>query len=69
METKANKQAIGKVENPAPFTTHEYELEKGDTCYIFSDGFVDQFGGPKGKKFKSKQFKSLLVSIQEKTMA
>jgi len=43
-------------------------LKKGDSIYIFSDGYVDQFGGEKGKKFKSKAFKSLLLSIQNKTM-
>ena len=51
-----------------PYTNHEIQLQKGDAIYIFSDGFVDQFGGPKGKKFKSKPFKNLLLSIEEETM-
>ena len=68
IETKANKQPIGKFDNLLPYTTHKFELEKGDSIYIFSDGYVDQFGGEKGKKFKSKAFKSLLLSIQNKTM-
>ncbi|MCB9364702.1 MAG: SpoIIE family protein phosphatase [Flavobacteriales bacterium] len=67
-EIKANKQPIGKFENPEPYTTHAVELEQGDTIYIFSDGYVDQFGGEKGKKFKAKAFRELLLSIQEKTM-
>lgn len=50
------------------FTNHTVCLQKGDTVYLFSDGYVDQFGGPKGKKFKIKQFKELLLSIQEKSM-
>ena len=49
--------------------TELLELERrqeGDTLYIFSDGFVDQFGGEKGKKFKAKAFRELLLSIQDK---
>ena len=68
IETKANKQPIGQFENPEPYTTHSFDLEQGDTIYIFSDGYVDQFGGEKGKKFKSKAFRELLLSIQDKTM-
>jgi len=69
IETKANKQPIGKFENLLPYTTHTFELEKGDTFYIFSDGYPDQFGGERGKKYKSINFKKLLLSIQNKTMA
>ncbi|GAB4251695.1 MAG: hypothetical protein Kow0079_05830 [Vicingaceae bacterium] len=68
IEVKPDKQPIGKVENPQPFTTHTIKLQKGDTIYIFTDGFADQFGGPKGKKFKYKQFKELLLSIKDKSM-
>ena len=68
LETKANKQPIGKFEQSQPFTTHNVKLLKGDSLYIFSDGFVDQFGGDKGKKFKAKPFKELLLTIQDKTM-
>jgi tetratricopeptide (TPR) repeat protein len=68
LEVKPNKQPIGKYAEPKPFTTHTIELEKGDTIYLFTDGFADQFGGPKGKKFKYAQLKELLLSIQDKTM-
>jgi serine phosphatase RsbU (regulator of sigma subunit) len=68
IEFKPNKQPIGKVENPLPFTTHTIELQKGDTIYIFTDGFADQFGGEKGKKFKYKSLKELLLSIQGQTL-
>jgi len=68
IETKPNKQPIGKVDNPQPFTTHTIELQQGDTFYIFTDGFADQFGGQKGKKMMYKPFKELLISIQDKTM-
>lgn len=64
-EIKANKQPIGKTDNPEPFTTHTIELQKGDSVYLFTDGFADQFGGPKGKKFKYKQLEDLLVSSND----
>jgi serine phosphatase RsbU (regulator of sigma subunit) len=68
LETKANKQPIGKFDNLLPYTTHSFVLEKGDTIYIFSDGYSDQFGGEKGKKYKSGNFKKFLLSIQENSM-
>ena len=68
LETKATKEPIGKYDVYTTFTTHTIQLEKGDGVYIFSDGYVDQFGGPKGKKFKSKAFRALLISIQDKPM-
>lgn len=69
IEIKANKQPIGKFDNPLPYTTHKMKLEKDDSIYIFSDGFVDQFGGPKGKKFKARAFKELLLQISDKPSA
>jgi serine phosphatase RsbU (regulator of sigma subunit)/ligand-binding sensor domain-containing protein len=60
-EIKPDKQPIGKYENPKPFNCHHFELTEGDTFYIFTDGFPDQFGGPKGKKFMYKAFKDLLL--------
>ncbi len=68
IETKANKQPIGQFDHPEPYVTHSFELKKGDGLYIFSDGYVDQFGGEKGKKFKANAFRELLLSIQGKTM-
>lgn len=67
-EVKANKQPIGKFDIPTPYKTHTIELNTGDTIYIFSDGFADQFGGEKGKKFKTANFKKLLLSIQHESM-
>ncbi len=68
-EIKADKQPIGKYAEPKPYTSHTIELNKGDTFYIFSDGYADQFGGPRGKKFKAANFKRLLLNIQHETMA
>lgn len=66
--TKANKQPIGSFRSSDPFETHSFKLQKEDTIYIFSDGYADQFGGEKGKKFKAKAFRELLLSIQDKSM-
>jgi serine phosphatase RsbU (regulator of sigma subunit) len=63
LETKANKQPIGEFQNRVPFTTHEFDLKIGDCVYIYSDGYADQFGGEKGKKFKGKALKSLLLEL------
>lgn len=67
-EIKANKQPIGQFDNPKPYTTHTIELNKGDSLYIFSDGYADQFGGEKGKKLKTVNFKKLLLSVQQENM-
>lgn len=59
-----DKQPIGKYkEEITPFTLKTVSIEKGEMIYLFSDGYADQFGGPKGKKFKYKQFQELLISI------
>ena len=50
-----------------PFTTHDVQLEEGDSVYIYSDGFIDQFGGHKGKKFMGKLFREALVDAQKLT--
>ncbi|MGE0567451.1 MAG: tetratricopeptide repeat protein [Bacteroidia bacterium] len=68
MEIKADKQPIGKYANETSFTTHNIKLETGDSIYIFTDGYQDQFGGDKGKKFKASKMKELLLSIQSKPM-
>ncbi|MBI3501417.1 MAG: tetratricopeptide repeat protein [Bacteroidetes bacterium] len=68
-EFPGDKQPIGIHGAEAkPFTNHSVQLSKGDAVYIFTDGFADQFGGPKGKKFKYKQMQNLLVSLQDKKM-
>ncbi|MEX1000680.1 MAG: SpoIIE family protein phosphatase [Crocinitomicaceae bacterium] len=68
-EIKASKQPIGKFKYAEPFVSHEINLSSGDSIYIFSDGFSDQFGGEKGKKYKAKNFKKLLLSVKDKPMS
>jgi len=63
LQFKPDKQAIGKVDNPALYTTHEVSLEKDDCVYIFTDGYADQFGGPSGKKFKYHQLIALMRTL------
>lgn len=67
-EIKGDKQPIGKNDNPKQFTTHKIKLEPGDTIYIFTDGYADQFGGEKGKKFMYKRLKNLLTEIHKKPL-
>ncbi len=63
LEFKADKQPVGisPLSTPAPFTQQEFDLLPGDCVYMFTDGYADQFGGPKGKKFKYKALSELLV--------
>ena len=67
IELKADKQPIGQFENAKSFTLNRFQLEKGDVVYLYTDGYIDQFGGPSaaegGKKFKSKPFKELLSTL------
>lgn len=60
-EIKPDKQPIGNYLEMKPFTGHEVQLEKGDLIYVFSDGYKDQFGGPKGKKLKIATMRKLLL--------
>ncbi|NNM95538.1 MAG: SpoIIE family protein phosphatase [Bacteroidia bacterium] len=68
-EIPADKQPIGKNDNPTPFNTHSLALNKGDTLYLFTDGFADQFGGPKGKKFKYQKLKEELLTVSRQPLA
>lgn len=65
-EIKANKQPIGQTDKTIPFTQHEIALKKGDWVYLFTDGYADQFGGERGKKFKYKQLEEYLASLYER---
>lgn len=67
-EIKANKQPVGKYADRKPFTTQEITLSKNDMVYLYSDGYADQFGGPKGKKLKYKALKDLLMTNANESM-
>ncbi|MCK4630642.1 MAG: SpoIIE family protein phosphatase [Bacteroidales bacterium] len=68
-EIKPDKMPIGVsgIEEKS-FRNNVVKMKKGDVLYIFTDGFPDQFGGPKEKKFKYKPFKNLLLEIHNKNM-
>lgn len=68
IEYKANRQHIGKTDTPKSFDTHEIHLQSKDSLYLFTDGFADQFHGETGKKFKSGNFKKLLLNVNKYTM-
>ena len=68
-EIKADRMPIGKFAELTPFKSHKLILQPGDTIYTFTDGYIDQFGGEKAKKFKSKSFKALLLSMQSQPIA
>ncbi|HEX8517408.1 MAG TPA: tetratricopeptide repeat protein [Bacteroidia bacterium] len=67
-EIKPDKQPIGYFEDIHSFTTHTIKITKGDTLYLFTDGFQDQFGEASNKKFKSAQMRKLFLSVQDKNM-
>ncbi|MBK6369343.1 MAG: SpoIIE family protein phosphatase [Flavobacteriales bacterium] len=63
---RPDKRPIGSFELEGhDFTDHRINLQAGDMVYIFSDGYADQFGGPKGKKFLYKRFRELLMEISK----
>lgn len=69
IEYKADKMPIAiHMNDHLPFTNHEIALQKGDTFYISSDGYADQFGGTEGRKFMSKKYKEMLLQINDKPM-
>lgn len=65
LETKADKQPIGKFIKREHYTSHQVNLQKGDSIYLFSDGYADQFGGEKGKKLKYARFKKYLLELNQ----
>lgn len=68
-DIKGSRQPIGAFDEREAFKQFEIQLQDGDCCYMFTDGYADQFGGPKGKKFKYSNFKKLLLEVQDKPMA
>ncbi len=66
IQIKADKFAIASFPPyEMRYTNHTLKLEKGDGVYVFSDGYADQFGGERGKKFMYKKFRNLLVEIKD----
>lgn len=72
-EVKADKIPIGTRQKdrdlPIAYTTHNIQVQKGDRFYIFTDGYADQFGGEKDKKYSSARFKELLIAVCEQNFS
>lgn len=69
-EFKADKYAIGglQLEKRRVFNEQQINIQSGDTLYLFTDGFTDQFGGSKNRKYMSRRFRDFILSIQSKSM-
>jgi phosphoserine phosphatase RsbU/P len=67
-EYPPDKQPCGFHHELRPFSQHSLKLTEGDCIYTFTDGLPDQFGGPKGKKYKYRQMEELALSIQSKSL-
>lgn len=67
-QVKADNMPVAIHEVMDPFSLHELQLQQGDTFYIFSDGFADQFGGPRQKKYMAKNLRKFLLSVQDHPM-
>jgi serine phosphatase RsbU (regulator of sigma subunit)/HAMP domain-containing protein len=66
IQYKADKFPVGMfIGEKQNFTNHTIQLQKGDSIYIFSDGYADQFGGPRGKKFMAGNFRQLLSDVSK----
>jgi serine phosphatase RsbU (regulator of sigma subunit) len=68
VEIKADRQPIAIHRKEKEFTNHIVRLQKEDLVYLFSDGFIDQFGGDSKEKFKTKRFKNLIIENSNKTL-
>ena len=66
--TRVYRMPIGISEKNSAFTATTFK-DEGFSMYMFSDGFLDQFGGPQGKKFMSKNFKKLILELQSIPMS
>ena len=69
-KVEGNKFPIGgkQMDNERNFRSHTRIMQPGDTIYLFSDGYADQFGGPKGKKFMVKRMDELILGMQQMDM-
>ncbi|MGZ3901246.1 MAG: PP2C family protein-serine/threonine phosphatase, partial [Bacteroidia bacterium] len=69
VELEKDKMPVGKGEKNDSFTLRKIDPKTADMIYLYTDGFADQFGGPKGKKFKYKALTTLLSKNSSKNMS
>ncbi len=67
LELRPDKQPIGSFHSMTNFSRHDLQLEEGDSLFLTTDGYIDQFGGPRYKRFMSKQLKEVFLSIHEES--
>ncbi len=67
-EIRPDKQPIGQYFNARPFTTHSLKMQKDDVLYVITDGYQDQFGGEKGKKYKASNLKQFLTTNHKRSL-
>ena len=68
IELKATRRPIGLSDTSQEFKSAQLQLLKNDMCYLFSDGYADQFGGDKGKKMKTSTFRQVLLQLADQPM-
>lgn len=68
LELETDHMPVGMGESKTPFKLFSIDVAKGDVLYLYTDGYADQFGGPRGKKFKYKQLNDLLLQISKRSM-
>jgi len=70
-EIKPDKKSIGgeQMEEERIFKNHRFQLKPGDAVYMYTDGFVDQMGGPDEKRFSTRRFRDLILRTQHESMA
>ncbi len=68
IQVKGDKMPVAIHDTMKPFSLQKFNLTKGDCFYTFSDGYVDQFGGPNQKKFLSKNFRKVILEMKDKSM-
>jgi serine phosphatase RsbU (regulator of sigma subunit) len=63
VETPCDRMPVGIGEKKDEFKLYILDVQKGDVLYLYTDGYADQFGGPKGKKFMYKRLNEKLISL------
>ena len=68
MEYKGDKQHIGYTDNPKLFKTHSIDVKQGDLVFLYTDGYMDQFGGSKTRKFTKKRLHKAILNLKHLPM-
>ena len=69
IQLSADKMPVGVGERNEDFNLYTINYKEGDVLYLYTDGFADQFGGPKGKKFKYKPLNELIINMNKEELS